>query len=49
MFLDTSAVPCCPGGQIANFVKKVKFRAENDIFSKSSFYTKMISAPKYDF
>ena len=27
--------------------KKCIFRAENDIFSKSSFYTKMFSDPKY--
>ena len=25
IFLDNGAVPCCPGGQIANFVKKMYF------------------------
>ena len=29
--------------------KKCIFRAEKGIFSKSSFYTKMISDPKYNF
>ena len=42
-------MPCSAGGQKAIFVKKCIFRAENDIFSKSSFYAKMISDPQYSF
>ena len=48
-FLDTCAVPCCLGlgCQIAIFIQKM--RAKKGIFSKSSFYTKMFSDPKYSF
>ena len=31
------------------FSKKAIFRAEKDIFSKSSFYTKIFTDPKYSF
>ena len=32
IFLDNGAVPCCPGGQIANFVKKNVFFGQKMAF-----------------
>ena len=42
---------CCAelGVKLPFFSKKCFFRAEKCIFSKSSFYTKMFSGPKYSF
>ena len=48
MFLDIAATMRCNGGQIAIFVKKMHFSGRK-ISSKSSFYTKMFSDPKYTF
>jgi hypothetical protein len=46
----TSALGCAGQGVKLPFLsKKCIFRAEKGIFSKSSFYTKMISDPKYNF
>ena len=46
----TSALGCAGQGVKLPFLsKKCIFWAENDIFSKSSFYTKMFSDPKYSF
>ena len=50
MFLDIGAELHWAGGQIAIFFQKnCIFRAEKGFFSKSSFYTKMFSDPKYSF
>ena len=46
----TSPLRRAPPGVKRPFLsKKCIFRAENDIFSKSSFYTNMFSDPKYSF
>merc|ERR1719150_1481523 len=46
----TSVLGCAGQGVKLPFLsKKCIFRAEKGIFSKSSFYTKMISDPKYNF
>ena len=46
----TSALGCAGQGVKLPFLsQKGIFWAENDIFSKSSFYTKMFSDPKYSF
>ena len=46
----TSPLRRAPPGVKRPFLsKKCIFRAENDIFSKSSFYTKMFSDQKYSF
>ena len=46
----TSKVKRGEQGYILPFLsKKCIFRAENDIFLKSSFYTKIINGPKYSF
>ena len=46
----TLALGCAGQGVKLPFLsKKCIFWAENDIFSKSSFYTKMFSDPKYSF
>ena len=46
----TSALGCTGQGVKLPFLsKKCVFRAEKGIFSKSSFYTKMFSDPKYSF
>ena len=46
----TSALSCTEQVVKLPFLSKnCIFRAENDIFSKSSFYTKLISDPKYSF
>ena len=46
----TPVLGCAGQGVKLPFLsKKCIFRAENDIFSKSSFYTKMFSDPKYSF
>ena len=37
------------GVKLTGLTKKSVFRAENGIFFKSSFYTKMICDPKYNF
>ena len=37
------------GVKLTGLSKKCIFRAENGIFLKSSFYTKMISDPEYNF
>ena len=37
------------GVKLTGLTKKSVFRAENGIFLKSSFYTKMICDPKYNF
>ena len=46
----TSALSCAEQVvKLPFFSKKCIFRAEKGIFSKSSFYTKMFSDPKYNF
>ena len=46
----TSALSCAEQVvKLPFFSKKCIFRAEKGIFSKSSFYTKMFSDPKYSF
>ena len=37
------------GVKLTGLTKKSVFRAENGIFLKSSFYTKMVNDPKYSF
>ena len=47
--LTSALVLASLGVKLPFLSKKCIFRAENDIFSKSSFYTKMFSDPKYSF
>ena len=49
IFLDPSAVLCCPGGQIANFIKKMHFSGKKCHFFEKFILYKIYQWPKIHF